>query len=615
MTRFGIVLALVVLLVPVAGAQSAGDRVWDAAMAAYRADQLDPAAKLFQGFRAGFPDDPKADDALWFIGRIHVKAGRLDEAERAFQDLLDLPFRSNRYTEAAYDLAKVRASRGRADDAIALLDSVKRTKNLASEDRRVLRLLAGLEADRAASWRKAYRDADADAGWQRAIALYEQLIADPADDQNFGDDLAALGSVWGDVASAAPDRASHETARQKALDALRRALPMTAGTAHETRLKAQVARIERGETTRVTGTVEAYGGASPVSIPASTYTPWGAVASADLALVLPVGWNQELLVGLAAGWDSFSLSTSNFTSAEQAAGAVRIVEWTGDLGASVAWHAGSRHGLHSELELAGTWSPAEDLGNDSYGLAANERLDWRAGPAWKLSLDLGLSWDAWPHDLAAMTKQLDRWETSLNPKATWYPAADLAVDAGYRFTFRQYLDAVYPPDTLSKQYLVHEADLSLRWNPGSVVRLSLDYALTYNDSRRYTVTVYGPGALVVSDYYDYLEHALDLKADLRWSPDLRTAVAAGVSRQTFATYPARDGTKTFTGETRTDWHVNADAEAAWRFWARKANGFADLWAVASASWDTNVSNNRWEDSIQTNYTKVEAYAGVRVELP
>jgi hypothetical protein len=328
-----------------------------------------------------------------------------------------------------------------------------------------------------------------------------------------------------------------------------------------------------------------------------------------------MGWNQELLVGLAADWDSFSLTTSNFTAAEEAAGAVRIIEWTGNLGASFAWHAGSRHHLHSELEIAGAWSPAEDLGNTSYGLKADERLDWRLAPAWKLGLDVGLGWEAWPDDLAAMTKQLDRWEASFNPKGTWYPATDLAVDAGYRLTVRQYLDAVYAPDTLSKQYLVHEADVGLRWTPGSVVRLSLDYALVYNDSRRYTVTVFGPGALVVSDYYDYLEHAFDLKADLRWSPDLRTIMRAGASRQAFANYPARDATKTFTGDMRMDWHVNADAEAAWRCWPKKANGFADLWVVASASWDTNVSNNAWEDSIQTNYTKVEAYAGVRAELP
>jgi hypothetical protein len=609
------VLTLVLLAASVAGAQSAGDRAWDAAMVQYKADQLDSALKLFEAFRVDFPDDPKADDALWFIGRIYVKVGKPTEAEGAFQQLLKLPFRSNRYTEATYDLARVRVSQGMTEDAIALLESVKRTKSLSSEDRRVLRLLAELEADRAGAWRRAYRDADAAAGWQRAIAIYDQLVAEPADDQNLGDDLAALGSVWEDVAAAAPDRASHEAARAMTLDALGRSLPLAAGTPHEARLRAQVARVERGETARLSGTVEAFGGAAPVSVPASSYTQWGALASMDLALVLPVGWNQELLFGLSAGWDSFSLTTSNFTAAEAAAGAVRIVQQTGDLGASLAWHAGSRHGLHSELDVGASWSPAEDLGNTSYGLSADERLDWRLAPAWKLGLDLGVGWEAWPDDLLAMTKQLDRWEASLNPKATWYPAPDLAVDAGYQFTFRQYLDAVYAPDTLSKQYLVHEADVGLRWTPGSVVRLSLDYALTYNDSRRYTVTVFGPGAVVVPDYYDYVEHAVDLKADLRWSTDLRTVVRAGASRQGFTSYPARDATKTFTGATRTDWHVNADAEAAWRFWPRTANGFADLWAVASASWQTNVSNNSWEDTIQTNYTKVEAYAGVRATLP
>ncbi len=615
MARVGTMILFILLAAGAAGAQSKSDVAWDIAMAAYKADQLDVAVKLFQDFRTGFPEDAKADDALWFIGRTHMKAGRLENAERAFRELLDLPFRSNRYTEATYDLARLRVSQVRIDDAISLLETVKRTKNLASEDRRVLRLLAELEADRAATSRRTYRDAAADAGWRRSIALYELLVADPADDQDLEADLAALGGVWEDVAAAAPDRAANMAARQQALDALRHALSLAGGSPRETRLVAQLARIERGETAGMTGTVEAYGGASPVSIPGSTYAPWGAIASADLVLALPVGWNQEVLFGVTADWDSFTLTTSNFTAAEQAAGAVRIVEWTADLGASLAWHAGSRHGLHSELEVGASWSPAEDLGNTSYGLSAVERLDWRLSPAWKLSLDVGGVWEAWPDDLLAMTKELDRWEASVNPKATWYPAADFAIDAGYQLTVRQYLDAVYAPDTLSKQYLVHEADLGVRWTPGSVARLSLDYTLTYNDSRRYTVTVFGPGPLVVADYYDYLEHAVDLKADLRWSADLRTVVGIGASRQAFANYPARDATKTFTATMRTDWHVGADAEASWRFWPRKANGFADLWAVASAAWDTNVSNNAWEDTIQTNYTKVEAFAGIRADLP
>jgi hypothetical protein len=329
-----------------------------------------------------------------------------------------------------------------------------------------------------------------------------------------------------------------------------------------------------------------------------------------------LGWQQELRIGLAGSYDDFSIKTSNFTAAEQAAGAVRIVQRTGELGASLAWHAGSRHGLHSELELSGAWRPAEDLGDASYGLSAAERLDWRLSPAWKLGLDVSAGWEAWPDDLLVMTRELDRWEASVNPKATWYLSQDLSFSAGYAFALRQYLAAVYPPDAANKQYLVHEADLGVRWTPGKVMRLSLDYALTWNDTRFYTMTLFGsPADLVVPDYYDYLEHAVEVRADLRWSADLRTTASAKLASQAFTSYPARDATRTFTGGKRADLLLALDAEAAWRFWQRKANGVADLWAVAAASWQRSSSSNLWEDSIQTNFSAARLTAGVRAELP
>lgn len=140
--------------------------------------------------------------------------------------------------------------------------------------------------------------------------------------------------------------------------------------------------------------------------------------------------------------------------------------------------------------------------------------------------------------------------------------------------------------------------------------------MTWNDTRFYTVTLFGsPADLVVSDFYDYLGHALDLKADLRWSQDLRTRLTGTMAYQSFTSYPARDATRTFTGAKRADLLVGLDAEVAWRFWSRKGNSFADLWAVAAGSWERASSNNAWEDSIQTNFTAARVYAGLRAELP
>ncbi len=615
--RFSILLAflLSVLGTMPIGAQTESDSAWDAAMAQYKADNLDDALKLFDVFRAGFPDNPKADDALWFIGRIHVKAGRPAEAERAFRSLMELPFRSNRYTEAAYDLSKLYVSLGRTEDAVGLLESVKRTKNLASEDRRVLRLLAELEADQAGVNRGDYRDADARAGLQRAVELYGLLLADPADANDLLDDSKALGAAWADLADAAEDFPAFEAAREKAVQAWRQALEAGAEGADAARLRTKIADMERGPAVGLTGTIEAFGGAAPVSIPSSSYTQWGAVGSADLALVLPLGWRQELRVGVSAGHDSFSLKTSGFTAAEQDAGAVRNIQRTNDLGASLGWHAGSRHGLHSELEASGTWELAEDLGDSSLGAALDERLDWRLVPELKLGLDLGLALRAWPDDLLVMSRELDRWEASANPKATWYPVPDLALDAGYAFTFRQYLNAVYAPDTVNKQYLIHEGAFGARWTPGTVVRLSADYKLTWNDTRYYTTTLFGPGALAVADFYDYVEHAGNLKLDLRFTSDFRAAASGGFSYQSFINYPARDAARNFTGNMRRDWNAGAKAEIDWRFWPAKENRFADLWAVIAADYTRNGSNNLWEDAIQTNYGKLEAFAGLRMELP
>jgi hypothetical protein len=621
-SRFALLLSWLLLAATAAFAQQNPEVLYDDALQQFRSNAFAEAVRLFEQFRSIAPKNDKADDALYYIGRALAGLGQPGEAASRFEQVRALGPEGNRYVEATTELARLRLDAGDPAAAAALLEPLKKTKNLDVEDRRALRLLAGARVELGRADWKAHRDEQARQTFAEAVAHLEFLLREPAGDRELLGLLEELARAEERLIEAAPDKAAYETHRQAALSALDRALALDPAEPKRGRLRKLRDAAAAPARAALQGKVEGLGGAAYAAIErpsaSSLWLP-GAQASGELALVLPLGWQQQLTLSAALAHDDWGLRTFNFAGSETGAG--RILQRTEDFGAALSWEAGSSRGLRSLLKLSGGYRLAEDDELNALDLKTSEKLDWRAGPAWKLELDGSFAYSVYPGYATGSGRELDHLLTSIKPQATWYPSPDFSLGLGYAFAFKQYLHATYDTPagpgtaTENKQYFTHTADLTLQATPGKIFHPTLSYSFAYNETRNYDVELTVTGNPFVRDYYDFLEHALDLGLRCKWSPDFRTDLNARAALQNFLNYPSQNaGGTDLTGEKRRDLNLAVDAEVSYRIWKKERNRFGDLSALLRLAYEQNISNTYQEASFQTNYTVAAVTAGLSMEL-
>ncbi len=618
----GLILSWLLVAGSAAYAQQDVEALYDGGLQAFRAGSFEQAWRRFEQFRAAAPGDAKADDALWYIGRALASLGRPGEAASRFEEVRALGPEGNRYVEATTELARLRLDAGDPAAAVALLEPLSKEQALDTEDRRALRLLAGARIELGSAKWKAHRDAQARASFAAAAAELEQLLREPAGERELPGLLEELAKAERRLMEAAPGPDAYTAHRQATLAALERALSLEPSAPKRAKLEKLRAEIEDSQGAQLRAVIEGFGGAAYAAIERPTASSlWlpGAQASAELSYALPLGWQEQLTLSADFAHDDFGLRTFNFAGSETEAG--RILQRTEDLGASLSWEAGSIRGLRSLLKLSGGYRLAEDAELSSFDLKAAEKLDWWAAPAWKLELDGTLAWSAYPGYLTGSGRELDHVLAGIKPQATWYLSPDLSLGLGYGFRFKQYLDASYDTPagigtaTANKQYFTHTGELSLRATPGKVFHPSLTYSLSYNETRNYDVILTVAGSPFVQDYYDYLEHALDLGLLCKWSPDFRMDLNAKAALQSFPNYPAQNAAGSdLTGEKRRDLNLAVDAELSYRFWKKERNRFGDLSALVRLAYEQSLSNTHQEASFQTNYSTLAVTGGLSLEL-
>ncbi len=617
-----ILISALLLAAVAAFTQQDPEALYDRALAAYRADAFEEAIRLFEQFRAAAPGNAKADDALWYIGRALAHLGRAAEAEERFEAVRAQGERGNRYVEATTELARIRLKAGDPSAAIALLEPLKKQKDLDVEDRRALRLLADARVELGRADQKARRDEQARAGFETAVSEYESLLREPGSDRERLGLLEDVGHTYVRLMETAGDRQALAKYRAEALRALDQALALNPPEPQRKRLQRlrDQAEASASASTSRRARIEGLGGAAYAAIQnptASTVWAPGAQAAAELGLTKPVGWRRQLQLEARFAHDDFSLKTFSFGGDTEAG---RILQRTEDFGAALAWEAGSARGLRSLLKVTGDYRLAEDPELSALNLKAAEKLDWPAGEAWKLELDGRVAYALYPFYSTASGRELDHLLAGLKPRATWYLSPDFSLGLGYGFAFKQYLNAKYDtlagPDTATKnkQYFTHTAELTLRATPGRVVHPTLTYSFTYNKTRNYDLDLTGIGGGFVRGYYDYYENALDLGLRCKWNPDFRTDLNARASLQNFLNYPARDAGNTLTGELRRDIGLAAEADLSYRFLKKERNGFGDLSALLRLTYAQNISNSYYEDFFQTNYSALALTGGLSLEL-
>src|SRR6267154_3658670 len=84
----------------------AASRALSAAQSAYDASRFEEAARRFASVAEQYPDSAYADEARLQRGRVLAKLGKLDEAQKAFKEIVEGPKESRFRKQAALELAQ-----------------------------------------------------------------------------------------------------------------------------------------------------------------------------------------------------------------------------------------------------------------------------------------------------------------------------------------------------------------------------------------------------------------------------------------------------------------------------------------------------------------------------
>ncbi len=69
----------------ISSAQEADELLYGQGVDLYQEKRYDEALELFETMHSSYPDSRKGDDALYYIGRIHRREDRPEQAVEAFQ--------------------------------------------------------------------------------------------------------------------------------------------------------------------------------------------------------------------------------------------------------------------------------------------------------------------------------------------------------------------------------------------------------------------------------------------------------------------------------------------------------------------------------------------------
>jgi hypothetical protein len=326
--------------------------------------------------------------------------------------------------------------------------------------------------------------------------------------------------------------------------------------------------------------------------------------------------------------DPFSTRFFNFGDEDGTDRARRLVQALEDLRLSLEHRADWTPMVRTNLSvgLSERWS--ETPSDRSWGLEAEAGAGLGArgfdrGPRAELGVGAGLR--RYP-GYEVSDRRLDQHDVSV-PLELAYSFGRLAeVRAGYTFELTQYEDARYDElgpsgDVVradrSRSYLQHRASAGARLRPVRGLRITVEYALTRNDSRNYTRAITGQTAdglddeRLIRDYYDYTRHGLDLSVAWRPIPRLSLEVDLYGWTRGFDTYQARSSSNVWLGGRRRDLGLELSTEVS--VLCVEGRGGA-LSAVAFATHLARRSNMKREVSFATNFGVSRVFAGLEYAL-
>ncbi len=572
----------------------------------YRNDEFDGARQSLEQFRDEQALSAKADDALWYLGRIYWKLNLFGESEAAFLTVLK-DETSNRRTESLSDLLKLYDHLDREDDipdaAVPLIFSLK-PDNYFNRAIPVLMkgyLLAGVHA-RSGGFGSAAEDV-----WTAGIDTADTLLAMELDEDTietlmeyrvkFAVRLAGLGKTAGNV----------EEWLAKAEEYLAEMQNSFPGSYEKSAaLEQDIAEVSAGKT-KFNYAFAAAGAYNSYASTPSWELDLKLSGSLPISPLMYFDWDGRYI------HDPFAFKTFNFPADET--GNTRLIQAEESLSASAGIRWGSKYYMEQSISLEGDLSLAEDDGDTNYKGKIRHQLDANISRFARIGTDTYISLVTYP-DYINAGNTIDYAKANFSPYYYYQLTPDSWLKIDYTVFWKYYLDAHFDTaaggtDPGTRQYLSNAFDLEL----GSEVLPGLDVSLgagvEYLKTFNYDYLVSGtPADQFVADYFDYMSY--QLKADTSYKKgSLRSGIGLILDLRNFINYPARDELQAFTGETRQDtgfeasWDnliILADSDTRGRF-----SLLFDL------SYRQSVSNHTYEDFYATNYSFWGMSVGFRWE--
>ena len=583
---------------------------YDSGLEKYKQKQNEEALILFQRFITQFPESVKVDDAQWYMGRLYICLNQEDKAELLFREIL-LNKDSNRFEEASYDLGKILYARKLYSEVVDLLSFIDTTDELNFYHRKGLKLSARAWYKLAYRQKLDYNEETAREMFSNSLARYERLEPSIIDKTDLSRIHFAMAEIYSHLTDITYDTEQYQVYWAKALEYLKTSLPMIPDFYRE-KAEKMLNDMELSQKVRVKGRLTAYGGADNLS--ANSY---GSDIYTRGTLVIPTLARSRFSLDLSYKHDSFDFVASNFDPVKT--GDSRLVQYSDTFGIDLTWKSGTRRNIYNKMQLFSDYQTAEDIRDNYLSAGVSDSGSVRFNKLWRFGWNSKFEWRTYPNYLIS-GKKLDYIKGSLDPSIKYYGLDWVDVSLIYGIDLKQYLDSKYDTSdpavssTDDKLYLYNSSELVFDFQFSKIYNPVLSYKFNYLKTYNYDYWVSGsPVNRFVEGYYDNISHTITFDNSIKFNDKFKMFFGSKVIFTNFLNYPARDDTKTFIDEIRSDTAVKLDLGANYLFWTTP--GGTELEARLSGWWDYKSSSMTYNTTFVTNYSFAGIMLGMSVRMP
>ena len=437
----------------------------------YRIPDNEGAGEAFLLFLSANPNSRKADDAMWYLGRISNRMNDPVRAEYYFREVLATE-NSNRLSEAFSDLARILDKQDREEELIELLPFVIPDELTDKYTIKTLPLILKSYYLVGLRYRRARLGNYTEELWNSAlelIALYEKETLSNQTQEILSENKARYLIRLADLSPAGIRNQDYYSRAGLALDEFTTGFPDARDKISSLKQEYDALTLPDRDFDYKLEVSSVYNGlANRFGLNLDSRISGGKEIMPDNFLEWKFGYS----------YDQLKFKTFNFNPVKS--GNDRYFEWSHRIAGRLSLESGSKYFAMHTFSVGTDVSPAEDPGSMNYGFDA--QWDWfrSFGSVGTFSLDNTIAANLFPDYLNA-GRELNNIRISTVPEYTFVfsPIAELSV--GYGFDYKYYLNAHFDTastvggDPGNRQYFIHKVFTDYKWKIADPLRLKVEY--------------------------------------------------------------------------------------------------------------------------------------------